>query len=490
MNRSARHQSNEYKELFGTVEHLRYLEVLNFEDSSKNTFEDGFFDVKEDEAAWPWKKESTDVVKARLRIIFSEAMREPFTRMDNKFSKDRLLRMNQSAFQSIAKEMSLPTSFLRMLRDSSTVFVDVQNTSSTSQDALQTMMLQNSFTTTYRFSVALSYDPIHCLTSALVHGLSTSEISTLTTRMCENMDLIALPTMLFSYLLDSRVITGNLRVEDCHSEIMQIEEQTGLRTVWHPHKNSVKDQDQHKNQDHRPHRYDTLDFDDLTGKLTSISSKLAFCEYTCEVHLPMLDSFDAINKHFVERSLSTSGEKCNLAAAEAQLRTDNSFMRSSLNGTLFRARYLSKRAQAQVQTIYSLIAQKDNALSMRDNASLKAISEDQRRIALAATKDSAAMGVIAAITTVFLPATFTATFFSTTFFNFQPGKGEHIVSGWLWLYFLVTIILSVLIISWWLSISRRKFREIQRTIGTPNGLEGKIETPEELGATFVASKRT
>jgi hypothetical protein len=58
--------------------------------------------------------------------------------------------------------------------------------------------------------------------------------------------------------------------------------------------------------------------------------------------------------------------------------------------------------------IYSLIAQKDNALSMRDNAALKTISEDQRRIALAATRDSAAMRVISVITAVFLPATFTA----------------------------------------------------------------------------------
>jgi hypothetical protein len=45
---------------------------------------------------------------------------------------------------------------------------------------------------------------------------------------------------------------------------------------------------------------------------------------------------------------------------------------------------------------------------MRDNAALKMISEDQKQIALAATRDSAAMSVISVITIVFLPATFTA----------------------------------------------------------------------------------
>jgi hypothetical protein len=55
-----------------------------------------------------------------------------------------------------------------------------------------------------------------------------------------------------------------------------------------------------------------------------------------------------------------------------------------------------------------LIAQKDNALNMKDNFALKTISEDQKQIALMATRNNAAMGILSAITTVFLPATFTA----------------------------------------------------------------------------------
>ncbi|KAG4412354.1 hypothetical protein IFR04_014511 [Cadophora malorum] len=483
MGRSAQLQLDNYRDIFGPTAPLRYLEVLNREkDSSEDCFEFGLFDVK-DEAAWPWKMVSADTVKAGLRVIYTEPVEKPLSKADSRFSNQRLLAMSQSSFLNIAEHMSLPISFLRMLRDSTTVFVDVQNTSSRSQHPIQVMMIQNSFTAANRFSVALSYDTTRGLTSALVHGLTKIEISNLTRLISESRELIALPTMLFSLLLDSRVSAGNTRAEDCHSEIIEIEEQTGLRTVWNSQECSGKDQKQHQKHPLGPPRYDSLDFDDLTSKLTSISSKLAFNEYTCEVHLPMLDSFDKINRRLLE--MRSAGGINSLAAVEAQLRTHNEFMRSSLTGTLFRARYLSKRAQAQIQTIYSLIAQKDNALSMRDNASLKAISEDQRRIALAATKDSAAMGVIAAITTVFLPATFTATFFSTTFFNFQPSKGESMVSGWLWLYFLITIILSVLIITWWLLVSRRKYREIQRNLGTADGLDGKVGTKAEFGTPSV-----
>lgn len=70
-----------------------------------------------------------------------------------------------------------------------------------------------------------------------------------------------------------------------------------------------------------------------------------------------------------------------------------------------------------IAQVYSLVSQRENALSMRDNAELKKISANQARVAVAATRDSAAMRVIAAITTVFLPATFTAVSLETGRFN-------------------------------------------------------------------------
>ncbi|KAL9035892.1 MAG: hypothetical protein Q9214_006381, partial [Letrouitia sp. 1 TL-2023] len=107
--------------------------------------------------------------------------------------------------------------------------------------------------------------------------------------------------------------------------------------------------------------------------------------------------------------------------------------------------------------VYNLIMQKDNAISMQDNAALKAISEDQKLIALAASRDSAAMRIVAAITAVFLPATFTAV----------NNQGQ-VVSSWLWLYFVVTVMLSFIIISWWHVTSRRKVHKINVSFGVEN----------------------
>lgn len=204
------------------------------------------------------------------------------------------------------------------------------------------------------------------------------------------------------------------------------------------------DRNEEKNAGSRLHR---IEFDRVTKELTRILSSMVYCEFVCSLHLPMLDQLESINSHIVVMS---SGPKDGIKLAQHNLRAQNEFLQSSFTGTLMRSQYLAKRAQALVQTLYSLISQRENALSMRDNAELKKISENQSRVAMAASRDSAAMRVIAAITTVFLPATFTAvrdkaakilistdmrqTFFSTTFFDFQANSDPTIVSWWLWLY--------------------------------------------------------
>ena len=60
---------------------------------------------------------------------------------------------------------------------------------------------------------------------------------------------------------------------------------------------------------------------------------------------------------------------------------------------------------------------------MRDSAELKTISANQSRVMLAESRDSAAMRVIAVITVLFLPATFTAVSFLTSF----PGCGRQLM---------------------------------------------------------------
>lgn len=137
--------------------------------------------------------------------------------------------------------------------------------------------------------------------------------------------------------------------------------------------------------------------------------------------------------------------------------------------------------------VYSLVQQKANLLVIRENAELKSISRNQERLAQAATRDSTAMTVIAAVTMFFLPGTFTAvslrqnwhffegtklmywfqTLFSTTFFDFRIANDEHIVSSWLWLYFATTCGLSLVTFTLW-----RVW--LRRALGTRNTVDSSI----------------
>ncbi|KAI9776984.1 MAG: hypothetical protein M1839_009128 [Geoglossum umbratile] len=112
-----------------------------------------------------------------------------------------------------------------------------------------------------------------------------------------------------------------------------------------------------------------------------------------------------------------------------------------------------KRAQVQANVLYSLIAQRDSKL----NAS---IARDSKRVASASKRDSSAMKTIAFLTVVFLPGTFIASIFSTSMFNFHADGSDQkpTVSKYIWIYWLLTTVLTLIVIAMWLVWMRQKIR--------------------------------
>ena len=87
--------------------------------------------------------------------------------------------------------------------------------------------------------------------------------------------------------------------------------------------------------------------------------------------------------------------------------------------------------------VYAMLQQRDNELNHRYAADMR---------------------VITAITLVFLPATFIATLFSTSFWDFGPANTGQKVSSWVWLYFVLTLGLTLIVLSIW-----RGFTVIERS---------------------------
>lgn len=72
---------------------------------------------------------------------------------------------------------------------------------------------------------------------------------------------------------------------------------------------------------------------------------------------------------------------------------------------------------------------------------------EQRKLAHSSKRDSAAMKTISLLGAVFLPGAYLASVFSMTFFNFQDAGPQ--VSPQFWIYWVVTIPVTVIIVAFW-----------------------------------------
>ena len=207
---------------------------------------------------------------------------------------------------------------------------------------MQGFILQNSFTRPAHFAAALTFDPQQHTTLALVAGLKKHEILHICTRLRYSQDYITLPMLLPALLLELRVDSATRTVADSHREIYNIEQETGLRTDFGFSNDSARDPSDSK-------QWETNDFNRISRQLTSVTAKLAHCISMCQMHLPMIDELDLVNQEAVNSS--PPGRESDLQRVNACLRANNALLRGWLQATLFRATYLSQRAQAQVQTV-------------------------------------------------------------------------------------------------------------------------------------------
>ncbi|KAI1341858.1 hypothetical protein F5Y15DRAFT_349293 [Xylariaceae sp. FL0016] len=146
------------------------------------------------------------------------------------------------------------------------------------------------------------------------------------------------------------------------------------------------------------------------------------------------------------------------------------------------------RCRAQIDIIYSKMAQEDNNLNAR--------------MAVASTRDSSSMKALAVITAIFLPGEYIGTLFGVSMFNWEwgtagdPGASADAVDGWphpvimpsFWVYWAFTIPLTLFIVTlwraWWVNQDRYFRRHLSNELSNERywTTDGK---PRELETTFT-----
>lgn len=80
------------------------------------------------------------------------------------------------------------------------------------------------------------------------------------------------------------------------------------------------------------------------------------------------------------------------------------------------------------------------------------------RMAVASSRDSSSMKALAVITAVFLPGEFISSLFGMSIFDWQPDNGDEVVSYRFWIYWCLTIPLTIVILvswrAWWVGQDR------------------------------------
>ncbi|KAI0011804.1 hypothetical protein F4779DRAFT_158639 [Xylariaceae sp. FL0662B] len=152
------------------------------------------------------------------------------------------------------------------------------------------------------------------------------------------------------------------------------------------------------------------------------------------------------------------------------------FYRVKLTGMEHYIHTTLERLHIQRQALYNIMAQKESKLNLE-------MAAQQRRLAHASKRDGTAMKTLSLLGAMFLPGTFMASVFSMTFFDFNVGpnysgdpddsSGEGVqVSNMLWLYFVVTIPLTLIIVLfWWFLDRRREKRYEQEDVKIEKGIE-------------------
>lgn len=338
--------------------------------------------------------------------------------------------------------------------------------------AVKGLMLRAGRSRDWNFCLGIVHSLSRRTTYGILTGMQHEEIEKLLRCLRESRAHVHDPLLLPVFLLELRVHFFAILLEKRALGIEGIEHSTGMRHGFStdPRKIALADQE-------RKFKAKTLDFDPITQKLTGVTGTLSFCDMTFSSSKRALEIMIKMRTEIgLEKRTSKSGALDPGISDPVGRRID--YLSELINGSQAYGAVLSARTKAQVQTVYSMIGQRDNRVNIETAAASREIAEDSRRVAILTRKDSLDMRIIAGVTLIFLPGTFMATMFGSGFFRFLPENSTQLVSGWIWLYWMLTITSTAIVLLSWFYLSRqhgRRFFEIERRerslLASPRGRE-------------------
>ncbi|KAF2709336.1 hypothetical protein K504DRAFT_455079 [Pleomassaria siparia CBS 279.74] len=455
------------------------------------------------------------------------------------------LPFSRSTYDSLAKAWRVPSTFLRAVTQKLSIVTQcavapnspprwhqagtydiLHNERGTSMisDQSRSLLVRGDVDWTWDYTLLLTFDPTTRTTYVLIVGLTATEIdlvhsyissAALNSPPTLSTHPMLIPTILLDLATDDTSSLLKVRI----NLLAQIQQQTGMDRY-----NSLKSaavSGRTTSIGGREKDRQELDLDAVMLKLTCLSDWVAAQRgfvgiqgRIVQVVGEMLAADDGIPE---TRSAHDDDDDDESQARRIvhMFRERLSFVKESLVAAEHKCQYLERSINAQVQTvpangnnwkIYSLIGQKDNRLNILAANSSCQIASDSRRIAILTRRDSTDMRIIAAVTLIFLPGTFVATVFSTGMFDWggdsqSPGPDSEgagggnnkIVSSYIWVYFMLTGVLTFFVLVAWVLFSWVQNRKMMKQFGFDpeqgGGLDIGSEKRQDTDTTLVDGRR-
>ncbi|KAK8213488.1 hypothetical protein M8818_002790 [Zalaria obscura] len=280
--------------------------------------------------------------------------------------------ISKHSLESLRRAWHLPTEFVRMLLSTMPMAVGFSV-----DDGL---MLRGGRSRDWNYCLATVHDTASGITSVIVRGLCPLEYKKFEECLQASSKLATHPMLVPLILVKMKIHYFAVLLERRERGLELIEHETGMRHGF------SENPERNRSQKDRARSRANMDYDPITQKLTGLAGTFALIEE-------------------VGRKIDPGATNDNLPAP---FKRRIEYLRTLIAGAQSTRALLDRRTQAQVQTVYSLISQRDAEASLNDNQIMRTIAEGSHTVAVAARRDSVDMRVITAITLVFLPGTFTA----------------------------------------------------------------------------------
>ncbi|EGO56857.1 hypothetical protein NEUTE1DRAFT_123288 [Neurospora tetrasperma FGSC 2508] len=115
-----------------------------------------------------------------------------------------------------------------------------------------------------------------------------------------------------------------------------------------------------------------------------------------------------------------------------------------------------------MQTVWSFFSLQDNQTNLKLSRLNTKLAHANTGLSEEMKKDSSQMRSIALLTMVFLPMSTVATIFSTNFFSWDAEEGQSVVSKYFWVFIVVAIALTCIVVGAWYTATCAKDRKGHR----------------------------